>query len=91
MGQGFSSTVFLFSSIKHHTKEPASFAALQAEECTRMRRDSCYCHERVSKTDTEEKKLFNKLFIFVFFADKKSILVATKHYGWTTEMSHGLF
>ncbi len=32
---------------------------------------SLYCHERTSKTDTEEKKLLNKAIIFVFFGHKK--------------------
>ncbi len=61
---------FFFSALSTTQRSQASFAALQAEECTRMRRDSWYCHERVSKTDTEEKKYLNKLFIFDFFADK---------------------
>ncbi len=30
-----------------------------------------YCHEHVSKTDTEENKLLNKVIIFVFFPHKK--------------------
>ncbi len=30
-----------------------------------------YCHEQASKTDMEEKKLMNKVVIFVFFAHKK--------------------
>ncbi len=36
-----------------------------------------YYHERAAEIDTEEKKLLNKVVIFVFFAHTKSILVAS--------------
>ncbi len=36
-----------------------------------------YSHEGASKTDTEEKKLLNKVIIFLFFLHTQSILVAS--------------
>ncbi len=38
---------------------------------------SWYCHECTSKSDMAENKLLEKAVIFVFFAHKKSILVAS--------------
>ncbi len=90
VGQGFSSTSFFFSALSTTRR---SRRALQL--CKQKNAHACAVTRATVMNEcqrlTEEKKLFNKLFIFVFFADKKSILVATKHYGWTPEMSHGLF
>ncbi len=49
----------------------------------------CYSRERASKTDTEEKKLLNKVIIFVFFVHKK---YSRSFIAFTVDplMSHGL-
>ncbi len=43
-------------------------------------------HEHASMSDTKEKKLLKKVFIFVFFVHK-NILVALENYGWTTDVT----
>ncbi len=42
-----------------------------------------YCREHASKSDTEEKKLLNK----VIFLCTKCILIASKIYGWTPDVT----
>ncbi len=39
-----------------------------------------------TKTDMEENKMLNKV-VFLDFMHTKSILVASWHYGWTTDVT----
>ncbi len=67
----FNNFLYWWRSLRSDVELGCTAVCLQAEECTVLHTHaSWYCCERESKTDTEEKKLLNKVIIFVFFVHK---------------------